>query len=176
MNAPKSLGGNLPGNTSFSGAARPAGYQNVSIKMGPTKTLPAGSAAKVLNSGPPHAPTLEFQIPAGAPGSITSLTAVPLPAGASPTIENTGTSQAAVIRLGIPKGDKGDQGAPGPVGRQGFGGVPGTLNIGNIYTLPAGSTPTVTNTGTKTNAILNFGFPACGCTTGHVFEMENMKK
>ena len=174
MNAPKSLGGTLP--SSVGPISQRMAYQNISLKMGPTKTLPAGSQAKVINTGPPHAPTLEFHIPAGAPGSIAQVAVTPLPSGTLPTVANTGTPEAASITLGIPKGDKGDKGDMGPIGRQGTGGAPGTLNIGSIYALPAGSTPTVTNTGTKTNAILNFGFPVCGCSSGHVFEMENMKK
>lgn len=174
MNAPKSLGGTLP--SSVGPISQRLAYQNVSLKLGATHTLPAGSKAKVLNTGPPHAPTLEFHIPAGAPGSISEIAVTPLPTGAAPTVVNSGTPEAAKISIGIPKGDQGPKGDVGPVGRQGVGGVPGTINVGNVYALPAGSGPTVTNTGTKTNAILNFGFPVCGCSTGHVSEMENMKK
>lgn len=40
------------------------------------------------------------------------------------------------------------------------GGSAGTIVIGSVSTLPAGSNATVTNSGTSTAAILNFGIPA----------------
>ena len=104
-------------------------------------------------------------MPAGEPGGISQINVVGLPENAAPTVVNSGTSNKAVLNLGIPKGDKGVKGDPGPAGPRGVGGTPGTINIGTVKVLPAGSTPTVTNTGTKTNAILNFGFPACACST-----------
>ena len=45
-----------------------------------------------------------------------------------------------------------------PIG-QGAQGPAGTLTIGNITQLPTGSTPTVTNTGSASAAVLNFGIP-----------------
>ena len=44
----------------------------------------------------------------------------------------------------------------GPTGPAGPG---ATITIGTVTTLPPGSAATVTNTGTSTNAILNFGIP-----------------
>jgi len=44
-------------------------------------------------------------------------------------------------------------------GEQGIPGVTGTINIGTVTTLMPGSNATVTNSGTPTNAILNFGIP-----------------
>lgn len=60
------------------------------------------------------------------------------------------------------KGDKGDTGETGPQGPQGARGPSGTaatVRIGSVTTLPAGSNATVTNTGTSTAAVLNFGIP-----------------
>jgi hypothetical protein len=65
-----------------------------------------------------------------------------------------------------PKGDKGDQGIQGPQGVQGATGAAGTngadglaatISVGTVTSVAAGGTPTVTNTGTTTAAILNFG-------------------
>ena len=64
-----------------------------------------------------------------------------------------------------PKGDTGDtgpQGEQGPQGPQGARGAPGTaatVTVGSVTTLPAGSNATVTNSGTSTAAVLNFGIP-----------------
>lgn len=69
------------------------------------------------------------------------------------------------------KGDKGDTGATGvgTQGVQGVQGIPGqsaTVLIGTTTTLPSGSGATVTNTGTATNAVLNFGIPKGADGTG----------
>lgn len=65
------------------------------------------------------------------------------------------------------KGDPGPQGIPGipgqsitgPAGSAGANGQAATITIGTTTTLPAGSNATVTNTGTSSNAVLNFGIP-----------------
>lgn len=63
------------------------------------------------------------------------------------------------------KGDKGDtgaQGIQGVKGDKGATGAPGaaaTIRIGNVYTGEPGTNVTVTNSGTSTNAILNFTIP-----------------
>lgn len=53
-------------------------------------------------------------------------------------------------------GPQGPQGEPGPDGADG---VSPTINIGETNTLNAGSPATVTNVGSETNVILNFGIP-----------------
>lgn len=58
-----------------------------------------------------------------------------------------------------PKGDKGDKGETGAQGLKGDKGDAATITVGTVTTLPAGSNATVTNSGTSTNAILNFGIP-----------------
>lgn len=63
------------------------------------------------------------------------------------------------------KGEPGEQGPQGVEGPQGPAGTPGadgkaaTVKVGTVTTLSAGSNATVTNVGTETNAILNFGIP-----------------
>ena len=54
------------------------------------------------------------------------------------------------------------QGAKGDTGEQGIAGKDGknaTIQVGSVETLNSGSQATVTNVGTATNAILNFGIP-----------------
>ena len=71
-----------------------------------------------------------------------------------------------------PQGPQGPQGVPGetgPAGPQGPQGLPGsdgadgenaTIEIGSVTNLNYGETPTVTNVGTDTHAVLNWGIPA----------------
>ena len=61
-----------------------------------------------------------------------------------------------------PEGPKGDTGGTGPQGPKGDTGDPGaaaTVRVGTVSTLPAGSVATVTNRGTTSAAILDFGIP-----------------
>lgn len=53
-------------------------------------------------------------------------------------------------------GPQGPQGEPGPAGADG---VSPTINIGTVSTLSAGSPATVTNVGSESNVILDFGIP-----------------
>jgi hypothetical protein len=53
-------------------------------------------------------------------------------------------------------GGGGSDGLDGPPGPPGPG---ATVNVGAVQSLPSGAAPTVVNTGTPTNAILNFGIP-----------------
>ena len=63
------------------------------------------------------------------------------------------------------KGDKGDtgaqgiQGVKGDTGATGAPGVAATIRIGNVYTGAPGTNVSVTNSGTSTNAVLNFTIP-----------------
>ena len=89
----------------------------------------------------------------GQAATITAGTATSLPAGSTPTVVNSGTSTNAVFNFGIPKGDKGDTGATGAPGQA------ATIAVGTTSTLPAGSSATVTNSGTSSAAVFNFGVP-----------------
>lgn len=57
------------------------------------------------------------------------------------------------------KGENGDKGEPGTNGTNGKDGQSATITVGSVTTLEAGSNATVTNVGTETNAIFNFGIP-----------------
>lgn len=52
------------------------------------------------------------------------------------------------------------RGPSGAAGRAGRPGRPATVSIGTVTTEPAGSAATVTNAGSSTRAILNFGIPS----------------
>ena len=58
-----------------------------------------------------------------------------------------------------PAGPQGEPGTPGEPGQPGADGQAATIQVGEITTLEPGQPATVTNTGTSTDAILNFGLP-----------------
>ena len=57
------------------------------------------------------------------------------------------------------KGDTGPKGETGEQGLQGIAGSAATIRIGSVYTGEPGTNASVTNSGTSTNAILNFTIP-----------------
>lgn len=132
----KGLGGPKgdKGDKGDTGATGPQGPQGnaATVSIGSTTTLPVGYDATVTNSGSIYNAVLNFGIPQGPRG----------PQGA------TGATGA--------KGDKGDQGNPGPQGEKGTN---ATVYIGTTTTLNPGSQATVYNSGTDSNAVLNFGIP-----------------
>ena len=132
------------------------------VSVGSTTTLAAGSSATVSNSGTTSAAVFNFGIPQGVQGlqgntgsaatvSVGSTTT--LSAGSSATVSNSGTSSAAVFNFGIPQGIQGIQGL------QGNNGLAATINVGSTTTLAAGSSATVSNSGTSSAAVFNFGIP-----------------
>ena len=58
-----------------------------------------------------------------------------------------------------PKGDTGDTGPQGPAGINGVDGAAATIQVGTVASLPSTATPTVTNSGTTSAAVFNFGIP-----------------
>ena len=132
----KGLGGPKgdKGDKGDTGATGPEGPQGnaATVSIGSTTTLPVGYDATVTNSGSIYNAVLNFGIPQGPRG----------PQGA------TGATGA--------KGDKGDQGNPGPQGEKGTN---ATVYVGTTSTLNPGSQATVYNSGTDSNAVLNFGIP-----------------
>lgn len=119
------------GDTGQTGPQGPQGNA-ATVSVGSTTTLPVGQDATVENVGSIYNAVLNFGIPQGPRG----------PQGA------TGATGA--------KGDKGDQGNPGPQGEKGTN---ATVYIGTTSTLNPGSQATVYNSGTDSNAVLNFGIP-----------------
>ena len=105
------------------------GGSTVSVTVGTTNTGAPGSMASVTNSGTTERVVLNFTIPRGAPG-----------------------------KDGTP-GTKGDPGEKGDPGDKGDPGATPTIAVGNVTTLNAGEQATVTNVGTATAAIFDFGIP-----------------
>ena len=60
----------------------------------------------------------------------------------------------------------GPQGATGATGATGAAGSAATVTVGTVTTLSAGSSATVTNSGTSSAAVLNFGIPQGAAGTG----------
>ena len=156
------------------------------VAVGTVSTGAAGSAATVVNSGTTSAAILDFQIPQGAQGNqgiqgiqgiqgvagtngtngsdgsaatIAVGTVSTLAAGQSATVVNSGTTSAAVLDFGIPQGTQGIQGNAGTNGTDGADGTAATIAVGTVSTLPAGSAATVSNSGTSSAAVFDFGIP-----------------
>lgn len=98
------------------------------ISIASTTTGAAGTNASVINAGTPNAASLQFTIPrgdqgvpgsAGSPGAAATVTVGTTTTGlpsTSASVTNSGTSAAAVLNFTIPRGEKGEQGIPGPAG------------------------------------------------------------
>lgn len=82
-------------------------------------------------------------------GSVSSL-----PAGSTPVVTITGSSASPQLNFQLPAGNTGQQGIAGPAGATG---ATPTISVGTVTSLPAGSSPYVTQTGTTTAPVLNFG-------------------
>ena len=141
------------------------------IAVGTTTTGEAGTNAKVTMSKSGTTYTFNFVIPKGAKGDT----------GAAGTKGDKGEkgdpftySDFTSEQLAALKGAKGDKGEKGETGADGVAGAKGdkgdrgekgadgvtpTFTIGTITTGAAGSTATVTITGTAPNYVLNFTIP-----------------
>ena len=73
--------------------------------------------------------------------------------GTNAKVTNVGTSEAAVLNFEIPRGEKGEQGNPGPEG------TAATVQVGTTTTSEPGADAEVTNSGTSKDAVLNFVIP-----------------
>lgn len=141
------------------------------IAVGTTTTAEAGTNAEVTMSKSGTTYTFNFVIPKGAKGDTGA-------AGTNGAKGDKGdpftyadfTSEQLAALKGVKgdKGEKGDTGAKGDAGakgdkgdkgEKGADGVTPTFTIGTITTGAAGSTATVTITGTAPNYVLNFTIP-----------------
>lgn len=139
---------------------------NATINIGnvSTTTLGPTNAAQVavIDTDPSESNAnlnFSFAIPRGSDGkdglaaTVNVGTVSSLPPGSQPVVTNSGTNSAAVLNFGIP------QGQPGQNGTNGNNGQAATIQVGTTTTLPAGSNATVTNVGTSSAAVFNFGIP-----------------
>lgn len=111
------------------------------------------------------------QGPQGDPCTVVVNSTATLEPGSNAYVTNTGSLSNAVLDFGIPKGDRGPQGPKGdkgdtgakgetgPRGPQGEKGTNATVYVGTTSTLAPGSQATVYNSGSDSNAVLNFGIP-----------------
>lgn len=111
-------------------------------------------------SGPPG--------PQGEPGTpgrdgvsptINIGTVTTLPAGSPATVTNSGSESSVILDFGLPQGEQGVAGTPGEDGADGVDGVSPTISIGTTSTLEPDQQAYVSNVGTPTNVVLNFGIP-----------------
>lgn len=91
----------------------------------------------------------------GAPGAAgsdgTTFTPSVSAAGVISWTNDGGKTNPDPVNIKGPQGDTGSAGAPGAAA---------TIAVGTVSGLPAGSTPTVTNSGSSSAAVFNFGIPA----------------
>jgi len=135
---------------------------NPTVAVGTTTTGAPGTNASVVNSGTAQDMVLDFTIPRGEKGEsgddgaaatiAVGTVATGLP-GTNAIITNSGTSSAAVFDFTIPRGDKGEQGI------QGIPGSAATISVGSTTTGAAGTSASVTNSGTSSAAVLDFVIP-----------------
>ena len=159
------------GDTGSTGAAGAA----ATIAAGSTTTLPAGSSATVTNSGTSSAAVFNFGIPKGDKGDKgdpgaglvitgTVATYADLPSNLGPSDAGKAYFVQADGKLYVwtgtawPADGQGSQ-FEGPQGPAGEDGAAATIAVGTTTTLPAGSSATVTNVGTTSAAVFNFGIP-----------------
>lgn len=150
---------------------------NATITGASATGLSAGSTPTVTLGGTASARTFAFGIPAGADGAdgadgsdgingqdgaaatISVGTVTTGSAGSSATVTNSGTSSAATFDFTIPKGDTGSDGANGQDGADGQDGAAATIAVGSVTTGAAGSSASVTNSGTSSAATFDFTIP-----------------
>jgi len=168
-----------PGSPGPQGAQGAPG-EAATVAVGTVATGAPGSDATVTNSGTSGAAVLDFAIPRGdvgeqgqqgipgeqgVPGNAATVTAGTTTTGApgsSAAVTNSGTSSAAVLDFTIPEGVAGQQGEQGVPGQQGEPGAPGdaaTIAVGTTTTGAAGSSASVTNSGSSSAAVFDFTIP-----------------
>lgn len=157
-----------PGVTGAVGATGATGATGMAatVQVGTTTTGAPGTNASIINTGTDSNAVLNFVIPAGATGANgadgtaatvqigTTTTSAP---GTNASVTNTGTENNAVLNFVIPAGATGANGADGATGADG---TAATVQVGTTTTGAPGTDASVTNTGTESNAVLNFVIPA----------------
>ena len=132
------------------------------VQVGTVTTGAAGTSASVSNSGTQSAAIFDFTIPRGDSGTdgndatVSVGTVTTGAAGSSASVTNSGTAGAAVFNFTIPKGDNG---TPGTDGEDGVDGDAATIQVGTVTTGAAGSSASVSNSGTSNAAVLDFTIP-----------------
>jgi len=179
-----------PGQPGPQGETGPAGKDgkdgtSATVAVGTTTTLPAGSSATVTNTGTSSDAVFNFGIPKGDKGDkgdagaglvITGAVATyqDLPTNLTPADAGKAYFVEADGKLYVwsgtqfPAEGEGSQfeGPQGPAGQDGADGQAATITVGSTTTLSPGASATVTNSGTSSAAVFDFGIPqgATGAT------------
>lgn len=138
------------------------GPSNV-LTVSATNTLSAGQNASVTITGTSPSQSLIFNIPRGqdgilgGPGPSNVLSIGTVTAGVTASATITGTSPSQVLNLVLPKGDTGSTGATGTTGPKGDAAA--TISVNSTTTSAAGTSATVTNSGTSSAVLLDFVIP-----------------
>lgn len=138
------------------------GPSNV-LTVSATNTLSAGQDASVTITGTSPSQSLIFNIPRGqdgilgGPGPSNVLSIGTVTAGVTASATITGTSPSQVLNLVLPKGDTGSTGATGATGPKGDAAA--TISVNSTTTSAAGTSATVTNSGTSSAVLLDFVIP-----------------
>lgn len=151
---------------------------SATVAVGTTTTLPAGSSATVTNTGTSSEAVFNFGIPKGDKGDkgdagaglvITGSVATyaDLPTNLTPADAGKAYFVEADGKLYVwsgtqfPADGEGSQfeGPQGPAGQDGADGQAATIAVGTTTTLSPGASATVTNSGTSSAAVFNFGIP-----------------
>lgn len=73
-----------------------------------------------------------------------------------------------------PTGAQGEKGDTGPIGYPGEPGRAATITVGTVTKLSPNATPTVTNVGTSSAAVFNFGIPGYKKTLYNLLEVDKI--
>ncbi len=161
----------VPGATGATGAAGPVGATGVAGPTGLTGPAglpgPTGATGAPGPAGQAGTPGLNFRGAWAANLTYTLQDAVTF-SGSTYLAQavNTNSSPDANPQIWSLLAQAGSAGAAGPAGPAGVTGAAATISVGPVTVLPAGSQPTVTNTGTSSAAVLAFGLPAGGGGSG----------
>ena len=97
--------------------------------------------------------------PMGPAGEIEIGTVTTGETGTPASVVNVGTEQHAILNFTLPKGNTGNTGSQGIQGIQGPIGLTPSLSIGTVETGAAGSSASVSISGTTLEPVLNFTIP-----------------
>ncbi len=142
----------LPGATGSIGPAGPTGASGLPGAMGATGATGSAGAPGLSFRGA-WAATATYTLNDAVTFAGSTYIALAVNANSEPDIT------PAVWSLLASAGSVGPPGTPGAAGSPG---AAATISIAPVTVLPAGSQPTVTNTGTSSAAVLAFGLPAGG--------------
>ena len=142
------------------------------VKGDTGETGPQGPAGKTGPVGPAGPQGIQGETGATGPAGPRGETGPQGPAGPAGPQGETGPAGPAG-----PQGIQGETGPAGPTGPQGIQGETGatgpagasaTIAVGTVTTLPSGSNATVTNSGTSSSAVFDFGIPQGGADFSNI--------